>query len=145
MFQSASLVPPSVIRSSTGESVPGGGRSSRTLLRDGLILARCQNSLDILERRAGCVFQCPFAGILQPFRGVFVCQLQQTHARLVALLLYFVAAENGLDSDLRVAADFTGPVNELFTVPLDMFRGSCQDTGLLSGCYEIANKFAHKS
>ena len=38
-----------------GKSVPGGGRSSRTLLRDGFILARCQNSLDILERRAGCV------------------------------------------------------------------------------------------
>ena len=36
----------------------------------------------------GCVFQCPFAGILQPFRGVLVCQLQQTHAGLVALLLY---------------------------------------------------------
>lgn len=62
----------------------------------------------------------PFAGILQPFRGVFVCQLQQTHAGLVALLLYFVAAENGLDSDLRVAADFTGPVNEPFTIPLDI-------------------------
>ncbi len=31
---------------------------------------------------------------------------------MVALLLYFVAAENGLDSDLRVAADFTGPVSE---------------------------------
>lgn len=77
--------------------------------------------------------------------GVYLCQLQQTHAGIVALLLYLVAAENGLDSDLRVAADFTGPVNELFTVPLDMFRGSCQDTGLLSGCYEIANKFAHKS
>ena len=39
---------------------------------------------------------------------------------LVALLLYFVAAENGLDSDLRVAADFTGPVNEPFTIPLDI-------------------------
>ena len=47
--------------------------------------------------------------ILQPFRGVLVCQLQQTHTGLVALLLYLVAAENGLDSDLRVAADFTGP------------------------------------
>ena len=103
-----------------GESVLGGGCSCRTLLRDGFILARCQNSLDILERRAGCVFQCPFAGILQPFRGVFVCQLQQTHSGLVALLLYFVAAENGLDSDLRVAADFTGPVNEPFTIPLDI-------------------------
>ena len=108
-------------------------------------MAGCQNSLDILERRVGRVFQCPFAGIFQPFRGVLVCQLLQTHAELVALLLYLVAAENGLDSDLRVAADFTGPVNELFTVPLDMFRGSCQDTGLLSGCYEIANKFAPKS
>ena len=64
---------------------------------------------------------------------------------MVALLLHFVAAENGLDCDLRIAADFTGPVNEPFTVPLDMFRGSCQDTELLSDCYEIANKFAHKS
>ena len=35
-------------------------------------------------------------------------------------MLYLVAAENGLDSDLRVASDFTGPVNELFTVPLDI-------------------------
>ena len=52
--------------------------------------------------------------------GVHVCQPQQTHAGLVALLLYLVAAENGLDSDLRVAADFTDPVNEPFTVPLDI-------------------------
>ena len=80
----------------------------------------CADSLNILERRPGCVFQCPFASILQPFRSVLVCQLQQTHAGLVALLLYFVAAENGLDSDLRVAADFTGPVNEPFTIPLDI-------------------------
>lgn len=72
------------------------------------------------ERRAGRVFQCPFAGIFQPFQGVLVCQPQQIHAGLVALLLYFVAAENGLDSDLRVAADFTDPVNEPFTVPLDI-------------------------
>lgn len=95
----------------------------------------CLHSL----RLQGCII------IFQPFRGVLVCQLLQTHTELVALLLYLVAVENCLDSDLRVAADFTGPVNELFTVPLDMFRGSCQDTELLSGCYEIANKFAHKS
>ena len=42
--------------------------------------------------------------------GVLVCQLLQTHTELVALLLYLVAVENCLDSDLRVAADFTGPV-----------------------------------
>ena len=35
-------------------------------------------------------------------------------------MLYLVAAENGLDSDLRVVADFTDPVNEPFTVPLDI-------------------------
>ena len=39
---------------------------------------------------------------------------------MVALLLHFVAAENGLDCDLRIAADFTGPVNEPFTIPLDI-------------------------
>ena len=53
-------------------------------------------------------------------RRIAICQFQQCHTGLVALLLYFVAAENGLDSDLRVAADFTGPVNEPFTVPLDI-------------------------
>ena len=47
---------------------------------------------------------------LQAFSSRSGVYLSQTHARLVALLLYFVAAENGLDSDLRVAADFTGPV-----------------------------------
>ena len=74
------------------------------------------------------------------------------HSTRVCKLCLFLFAqfivpylENCLDSDLRVAADFTGPVNELFTVPLDMFTGSCQDTELLSDCYEIANKFAHKS
>ena len=49
-----------------------------------------------------------------------ICQLQQTHAGLVALLFYFVAAENSPDNDLRVAADLTGPVNEPFTIPLDI-------------------------
>ena len=53
-------------------------------------------------------------------RRIAICQFQQCHTGLVALLLYFVAAENGLDSDLRVAADFTGPVNEPFTIPLDI-------------------------
>ena len=57
---------------------------------------------------------------LQAFSSRSGVYLSQTHARLVALLLYFVAAENGLDSDLRVAADFTGPVNEPFTIPLDI-------------------------
>ena len=90
------------------------------LCMDSFILAGCQNSRDIFERRGGRVFQCPFAGIFQPFQGVLVCQPQQIHAGLVALLLYLVAAENGLDSDLRVAADFTDPVNEPFTVPLDI-------------------------
>ena len=53
--------------------------------------------------------------------GVYLsASFQQTHAGLVALLFYFVAAENSPDNDLRVAADLTGPVNEPFTVPLDI-------------------------
>ena len=73
-------------------------------------------------REASEMFHCANLAQNPAFCGlwVLVCQLQQTHTGLVALLLYLVAAENGLDSDLRVAADFTGPVNEPFTIPLDI-------------------------
>ena len=90
------------------------------LIRDDLILSGCKNRLDILEGGTWRIFQCPLTGVLQSLRRVFIRQLQQTHAGLVALLLHLVAAENGLDHGLGVASNFPGPMNEAFPVPLDI-------------------------
>lgn len=90
-------MPPSVILSSTGEAILGGGCGGCTLFGNGLFLAGCQNSLDILERGP-----------------------QQSHTGLVALLFYLVAAENGTNYDSSVAAHLSSPVGEAFTVPLDI-------------------------
>ena len=94
--------------------------TDRILFRENLILPGCQNRLDILERGAGCILQRPLAGILQPLRSVFICQLQQTHAGLITLLFYLVAAENGTNHNLRIASYLPGPVDKSFSVPLDI-------------------------
>jgi len=47
-------------------------------------------------------------------------EVHSRHAGLVSLLHYFVAAENGMDNNLGVAADLSGPMNEPFAVPLDI-------------------------
>ena len=120
MFLSALLVPPSVVVSPTSKAVLGGGPVDNILLRDDLVLTGCQNRLNVLERRPWCVVQCPLTGVFQSFKGVFVCQLQQTHAGLVSLLFYLVAAENGLDNDLRMTAHLSSPMDKPFSVLLDI-------------------------
>lgn len=53
--------------------------------------------------------------------GVYLStNFRQTHAGHISLLLHFVAAENGIDNTLRVAAHFSGPVNKTLSVPMDI-------------------------
>ena len=90
------------------------------LFRSNFDLAGCQNCLNIFERRARCVFYCPLTSVSQPFRSIFIYQIQQTHTRLVSLLFYLVTAEDGLNNDLRMVTYFSSPMDKPFAVPMDI-------------------------
>ena len=91
-FQSAFRFPPVVIFSAAGKAVLRGGWRLR--FRLDLVLAGSQDRLDVLVGGLRRILKCPPASIFQTLRCVFVCQLQQAQAGLVALLLYTVTAQD---------------------------------------------------
>ena len=119
MTLSACLVRPVVIVCAAGETVVGGRRGLR--LRGEFVLPGGKNGLDIFQGRSGGERQCPLAGILEPLCRIFVSQLQQSQAGFIPLLLDLVAAENGMDSTFRAAANLTGLADKPFPVPLHIF------------------------
>src|SRR5699024_8884217 len=118
---SAWSLPPLVVAGASGELM---GlwlfRLGRSVLSEQLLLPGFQNGLDAFEAGGSGVREGFPAGVFQTLRGIAVCQFQQGHTGLVALLLYLVGGEKEPYHSSGVLADLLCPADETLAIPLQV-------------------------